>query len=263
MHHEVLGDPCLPRLVYLNGSGSTIEDLRPMLGPFTARFAVAVFDYRGMGRSDVAVQQYAMCDLADDTVALVDHLGWARFSVFGISFGGMVAQHVASGHLTGDVLDDMVPDRVERMVLACTSSGGAGGSSYPLHELGALSEAERVAAMPAIIDTRFTAEFMANDETARAIVSRPRSVLTGVRARGAAMQMSARAKHDAWNLLGRIVCPVMVASGTTDGIAPPENGRRLGARLADATYREFTGGHLFMLQDRTATPAMVDFLAGV
>lgn len=263
MHYEVLGEGHGPRVVYLNGSGSTMGDLVPMLGPFIRRFTVAVFDYRGMGRSDVPADQYAMCDLADDTVALVDHLGWDRFSVFGISFGGMVAQHVASGHMAGGRLDDTVPGRIERMVMACTSSGGAGGSSYPLHELGALSEAERAVVMPTIIDTRFTPEFLAGDETARAIVSRPRAVPTGEGVRGAAMQMRARAAHDAWDLLGRIDCPVMVASGSTDGIAPPENGRRLAERLRDATYREFTGGHLFMLQDRSATPAMVEFLAGV
>jgi len=30
----------------------------------------------------------------------------------------------------------------------------------------------------------------------------------------------------------------------------------------NASYREFTGGHMFMLQDRSATPAIVEFLAG-
>ena len=53
----------------------------------------------------------------------------------------------------------------------------------------------------------------------------------------------------------------MVAAGTTDGIAPPENCRRLADRLPNAEYREFTGGHMFMLQDRSATPTMIGFLA--
>ena len=35
------------------------------------------------------------------------------------------------------------PARVTRLVLACTSSGGEGGASYPLHELEALAPAER------------------------------------------------------------------------------------------------------------------------
>ena len=51
----------------------------------------------------------------------------------GISFGGMVAQELAV----------TAPERVERLALLCTSPGGAGGSSYPLHELAALAPEER------------------------------------------------------------------------------------------------------------------------
>ena len=45
--------------------------------------------------------------------------------VVGVSFGGMVAQELAVTW----------PERVERLALLCTSPGGAGGASYPLHEL--------------------------------------------------------------------------------------------------------------------------------
>ena len=65
----------------------------------------------------------------------------------GVSFGGMVAQEFALRH----------PARVERMVLACTSAGGAGSASYPLHELADLSVEERARRTLRIADTRFTA----------------------------------------------------------------------------------------------------------
>ncbi|MBU3688696.1 MAG: alpha/beta hydrolase [Acidimicrobiales bacterium mtb01] len=223
-----------------------------MLGPFAKRFRVLAFDHRGMGESDVPDAAYSMSNLADDAIALVDEVGWTRFRVFGISFGGMVAQHVGA----------RVPDRIDRMVLACTSSGGAGGSSYPLHELYALPDDVRAERFPAILDTRFTPEFVANDEMARLLLSAPRPTLAGETKRGLDLQMNARRHHDAFDLLPSITCPVMVAAGATDGIAPPENCRRLAERLPAATYREFTGGHMFMLQDRSATPAMIDFLAG-
>ena len=34
-----------------------------------------------------------------------------------------------------------VPARVERLALFCTSAGGAGGASYPLHDLAGLDPA--------------------------------------------------------------------------------------------------------------------------
>lgn len=251
LHYELLGDAVAPHLLYINGSGSRLVDVLPMLGPFTKRFQVLAFDHRGMGESDVPRAEYTMPDLADDVVALVDHARWSSFRVFGISFGGMVAQHVAA----------RIPNRIERMVLACTSSGGAGGSSYPLHELYALSDDERANRFPTVLDTRFTPEFVAADETARLILSVPRPTLTGDAKRGLDLQMNARRHHDAFDLLPSITCPVMVTAGATDGIAPPENCRRLADRLPNAEFREFTGGHMFMLQDRSATPVMIEFLA--
>jgi pimeloyl-ACP methyl ester carboxylesterase len=49
----------------------------------------------------------------------------------------MVAQELAIRH----------PDRIERLVLCCTSSGGAGSPSYPPHELTDLPEDERTTAL--------------------------------------------------------------------------------------------------------------------
>ena len=64
--------------------------------------------------------------------------------MIGVSFGGMVAQELAVRH----------PRRVARLVLACTSPGGAGGSSYPLHELAELPDEERVSRSLELADTR-------------------------------------------------------------------------------------------------------------
>src|ERR1039457_6007449 len=112
-------------------TGGTGGARRPPPSPFewpgARRFEQVAYDHRGLGRSRAAdpAAQPTMADFADDALALVDHLGWQRFSLIGISFGGMVAQEVAI----------RAGDRVRRLVLACTSSGGAGGASAPLHEI--------------------------------------------------------------------------------------------------------------------------------
>ena len=54
--------------------------------------------------------------------------------------------------------------------------------------------------------------------------------------------------------------PTLVAGGLHDGQAPPENLERLAAALPDASLRFVEGGHMFLLQDRDAWPAIVDFL---
>ncbi|MGI9590481.1 MAG: alpha/beta fold hydrolase, partial [Myxococcota bacterium] len=114
------------RLLLVSGSGRDLRQKPSILeGPLAADFELLAFDQRGLGQTDKPDQAYAMADYAADALGLLDHVGWQRSRVYWISFGGMVAQELAV----------TAPERVERLVLACTSSGGAGGSSYPLHEL--------------------------------------------------------------------------------------------------------------------------------
>ena len=83
---------------------------------FAKRFDVVAHDQRGLGRTEIPPTPYTMADYAADAMALVDHVGWDRCRVVGISFGGMVAQEIAVTW----------PERVERLALLCTSPGGAG-----------------------------------------------------------------------------------------------------------------------------------------
>src|SRR5256714_12507850 len=149
IYYERSGDG--PRLLFLNGSGATLETSALLIKPFAERFDVAAHDQRGLGRTSIPPGPYTMADDAADATALLDHLGWDRCRVFGVSFGGMVAQELAV----------TAPARVERLALCCTSPGGAGGASYPLHELERLPDAERAARAVGLLDTRFDAQWLA------------------------------------------------------------------------------------------------------
>ena len=92
-----------------------------------------------------------MADYGDDAAALMDVLGWARAKVVGVSFGGMVAQELALRH----------PGKVSRLVLACTSPGGAGGASYPFHQIEHLKGEARARHMIPISDVRYDAAWAA------------------------------------------------------------------------------------------------------
>ena len=103
-----------PQLMFCNGSGLTLQDVRPLLDPLTASFDLLAWDYRGFGRSAPVTHPYTMADIAADAAGLLEITRWKSCRLIGASFGGMVAQEFAVTH----------PQRVERLALACTSAGG-------------------------------------------------------------------------------------------------------------------------------------------
>jgi pimeloyl-ACP methyl ester carboxylesterase len=244
-----------PRVLFLNGSGSTLEQMAPLLGVLRSRFDLLAHDQRGLGRTEVPEGPYSMADYARDAIALLDEVGWTSCRVVGISFGGMVALEMAV----------TVPDRVERLALLCTSPGGADHASYPLHELEDLSEDERAKVQLKLMDTRFDAAWLAEHPTDRAFVEaaadRWRMPKSDRQRRGEREQLHARRDHDVVDRLGRITGPVLVAAGRFDGIAPPANSEVIASSVPDAELRVYEGGHLFVVQDRRALPEVMDFLA--
>lgn len=253
VHHEVQGSG--PRLLVFNGSGGTIAAAKPMIDKLAARFEVLIHDQRCLGRSSVPADVPTMADYAADAAALLDHVGWATTSVFGISFGGMVAQEFAVTW----------PERVDRLALLCTSPGGAGGSSFPLHTIPSLPVEEQERLRLRLADSRYDAEFLAAhpfDQMLVDLATAGRVVAkTAEQLRGEAMQLEARSHHDVWDRLGAIDCPTLVACGEFDALAPPANSEAIASRIGGSELRRYQGGHAFVWQDRQAWPDLIEFLA--
>jgi 3-oxoadipate enol-lactonase len=249
--YEVGGTAGGPRLLSISGSGSDLRN-QPRIHDAPAladRFEVLAYDHRGLGRSvpDEPERLPTMADFAADAIALLDHLGWDRCRVLGVSFGGMVAQELAV----------TAPDRIERLALACTSPGGAGGSSSPLHELLDLPPEEALVRRVEWLDTRTV-----DDRDLRATWTSMMAELgTAPVTRGLRLQLEARRRHDVWDRLPTLDLPVLIAAGRHDGIAVAANQDALAHQIQGAELRWFDGGHAFFLQDPTALPVIAEWLA--
>jgi 3-oxoadipate enol-lactonase len=245
-----------PPLLFLNGSGATLVSSAPLIDRFREHFDVVAHDQRGLGRTAIPRGPYTMADYAADAAALLDHVGWTTSAVVGVSFGGMVAQEFAV----------TFPERVTRLALVCTSPGGPGRASYPLHELAELPPDEQAAVAISLLDTRFTPEWLETHPFDKALVDvrreRGRETKSTEQRRGELEQLGARKHHDVWDRLAAITCPTLVAAGRYDGIAPPSNSEAIASRIAGAELRLYEGGHLFFVQDRAALPDVIGFLGG-
>ena len=255
IHWERQGDG--EPLLFISGSGGDLRNKPNVFdGPYPKAFDVAAYDQRGLGQTSKPDQPYSMAGYADDAARLMDHLGWSSARVIGVSFGGMVALELVLRH----------PAKVKRLVLGCTSPGGAGGASYPFHEIGHMDRLERSKHLIPISDTRRDAAWAAaNPQLYEQFVALGAADPFGDEpgyAMGYRRQLEARSHHDTYDRLGQIACPVMIAAGRYDGIALPETQHRMAVRIPGARLSFFEGGHLFMLQDRAANPAIIDFLKG-
>ncbi|MBI1210838.1 MAG: alpha/beta fold hydrolase [Alphaproteobacteria bacterium] len=244
-----------PRLLFISGTGGDLRNTPNVFdGPLPKQFDTLAYDQRGLGRSAKPDRPYTMADYADDAAHLMDAIGWNEALVVGVSFGGMVAQEFALRHAR----------RVRRLVLCCTSPGGAGGASYPLHTIEHLSRADRARRMIPISDTRHDAAWAkANPDAYEklfAMASADPFADEPGHVTGQHRQLEARAHHDTWNRLKDITCPTMIAAGRYDGIATPATQEKMASRIPDAHLRFYEGGHLFLLQDRNAFPEIIAFL---
>jgi 3-oxoadipate enol-lactonase len=111
LHYQVLGRPTAPPLLMIQGLATDLNGWALQRLPFARHFRTIAIDNRGAGRSDKPFGRYSLVQMADDAVAVLDHLGVESAHVMGASMGGAIAQLVALHH----------PDRVRSLVLACTA----------------------------------------------------------------------------------------------------------------------------------------------
>jgi 3-oxoadipate enol-lactonase len=245
LHHEVTGREDGPVLVLSNSLGSNLSMWDPQMQALRQRFRVVRYDQRGHGRSPVPDGPYSIDDVGGDALALLDRLGIERAHFCGLSLGGM----------TGMWLAINAPERIDRLVLCCTSAQLGPPDMWA--DRAATVRADGVEAIAdAGIGRWLTEGFIAREPETTAAV---RAMLVATPDEGYAGCCAAIEHMDLIPELGASRAPTLVIAGRQDPATPPEHGERIAAGIPGARLELVDAAHLATVEQ---PEAMTDLIAG-
>jgi pimeloyl-ACP methyl ester carboxylesterase len=228
-------------LLLLHGFPLTGASFWPQLDAPPPGFRVIAPDHRGFGRSALgdgpaAIEAATMEVMADDALALLDHLQLGPVVVGGVSMGGYVALALAR-------LD---PGRVRGLVLIDTQAGADDEAGRARREATAASVLEQ--GVGGLVDTmvpRLFAPSVPADVKARvdAMMRAQSPQAVAAASRG----MATRA--DSKELLSRFAGPALIIVGEHDVITPVPVARAMSELLQHSTLEIIRdAGHLANLE---------------
>lgn len=220
--YQVYGPPDATPVLLLQGQANSHHWWDGIRELFTPEFHTITFDYRGTGASrtgETPAGGWSTSLFAADATAVLDEVGCPRTHVYGTSMGGRVAQMLAIEH----------GQRVDRLVLACTSPGGAHARERSAAVRKSLAQADTAARRRALLELMYTPAWFRSCEA--------RSNLLGdqtISAPAARLHLQVSDGHDALDRLSTIGAPVLVLHGSDDDMVPVENAHLIAERIPGA-----------------------------
>ena len=251
LHRVLEGPEDAPVLVMANSLGTTLEMWDDQAHALGEHFRLLRYDHRGHGGSSVPPGPYEIEDLGRDALAMLDGLGIERFSFCGLSIGGMVGMWLASE----------VPERVEGLVLCCTSA--LLGPRELWDERIAVARSEGMDALvDGVIERWFTPDFFSRHPRA---VEKAARMLRETDPEGYAGCCAAIRDMDLRDRLPSIKSPTLVISGSEDPATPPEHGEFISESIPGAAFEVVPdASHLANIErPEIVTRAILDHLQPV
>ncbi len=232
------GEPLILIPGFASGAWSRFKQIEEL----AKRFRVVTFDPRGVAHSEIyGGTPISIRTIADDVKDLLAALDISKASLLGISFGGFVAQEFALAF----------PDKLNKLILACTSFGGANHVAPSWEILAAfvltddLNKSEKIRRffIPA-----FTPEFYARHKDTVEQVCRMRE-RNYVPETVYMQQLESATVFDVEKRVASIQAETLVLTGDADVVVPPENSRNLARAIPNAKLEIVKGGsHMFFIE---------------
>lgn len=253
------GDPSLPPLILLHGTGGHAEAYSRNLASHAAHFRTYAVDMIGHGWTDLADRGVEIEHYVEHVLRFMDTIGIKRAHFSGESLGAWVASRIAADH----------PDRVDRLVL--NTAGGSQADPKVMQMIRTLSQ--KAADDPSWDFIKARLEWLMADKsmvtddlvaTRQAIYARP-GMPDNMRHLLVLQDMAVRLR----NLMhaedySRIAAPTLVLWTSHDPTADVSEGRRIASLIPGAKFEVMQNcGHWPQFEDpATFNKLHLDFLLG-
>jgi 3-oxoadipate enol-lactonase len=244
LNYELAGRDGAPAIAFTGSLGTDLTMWRTQADRLGRRFHTLRYDIRGHGRSEVPPAPYSIADLGTDLIALLDRLGIERASLCGLSIGGMISMWVAAHH----------PERVERLVLCCTSAQLGPPENW--HARVAAVKAGGIESIAeAVLERWFTPAFASKHPN---VIAQMRAQLIATPPEGYIGCCEAIAAMDLTGDLPSILAPTLVIAAEQDLATPPDHGRRIAELIPGARFETVSpGAHIATVERPDLTTAMI------
>lgn len=222
--YRVDGPTTAPVIVFLNSLGTTHGMWDWQLSALHD-WRVVRYEHNGHGESELRSGPVTLETLADDLLALLDHLGVERAVLCGCSMGGLIALRVAATH----------PARVTGAVLANTGARLGTVESWNAR-IAAVREGGMAAIRDMVVRRFLSHPFRAGHPE---VVAHIGAMLDAVDPRGYVAVCEALRDADLHSLLPQVGVPTFVVGGSLDESTPPA--------LAEVLHAGIEGSHLEIL----------------
>ncbi len=224
LNHEFTGPDGGPVVVLSNSIGTSLSMWDAQAAALARRLRVLRYDTRGHGASPVPAGPYSIEDLAGDLLAMLDANRIERASLCGLSIGAMTCIAAAA----------RAPERVDRLILCCTSSWlGPERSAAYRERAAAVREGGLEPIADAVVDRWLTPAFRRAHPD---VTQRMRDGFVATPVEGYASCCEALSRMDLRAALGRVDALTLVIAGAEDPATPPGDGRQIADGIRGARF---------------------------
>ena len=238
-------------LVMLPGLGDGLRSMKGTALPvaFMYRIFTKEFMVYAFSRKNVLPVGYTTHDMARDQAEAMERLGISKADIFGVSMGGMIAQHLAIDY----------PEKVGKLILTVTSSRPNPILTESIEEwVSCAKRGDHTALMDSNVRRIYSEDYYRKNNWMVPIMgklTKPKSYDRFF------VQADACLTHDAYESLNHIKAPTVVIGGEKDLSLGGDASKEIAAKIPSAELQMYAQwGHGLYEEAKDFNQVVLDFL---